>query len=298
MVTYQCCSLTVPDDFVECINDYAFKFLWSGKNDKIKRKTIIANYSNGGLKMLDIKSFLSAQKAMWVKRLYKPSNGSWKAYPKYILNTLIGMDSFKTQLNTKTNNNNVTPFYWNIIKNWVNLSTINKENIDVLNIRRQTLWLNKYIMVNKKEIKWNRWIEKKILIIHDIIDSNGAFLTANEIEQRYDYKCDILQYNSLKDAIPKIWRDKLKTINIQRNTISAEENPYIQIKNKMVPVHQISNKIIYWKLINEIKITPVTKDKWILEFGLHEDTWNFFLRFQQSYAIPRYRPSNINYYFI
>jgi hypothetical protein len=139
LITYQCCSLTIPDNFIETINDYALKFLWSGKNDKIKRKTIIADYSNGRLKMLDIKSFTSAQKAMWVKCLFKTSNASWKAYPNFVLKTLIGINSFKTQLNTATNTHNVTPFYWDILKSWINLNEINKDNLEVMGIRRQSI---------------------------------------------------------------------------------------------------------------------------------------------------------------
>jgi hypothetical protein len=176
--------------------------------DKIKRKTIIANYENGGLKMLDLKSFIIAQRVIWVKRLTKTKAASWKAFPEYILNTLIGMDTFKTHINTATNNNNITPFYWTIIKSWNILKEIDKEKIDPKNIRRQWLWMNKYIKINKKEIKWNQWINKGIKIIHDIVDNQGNFLTVAKLEEKYDFRCDFLKYNSLKDAIPKIWREK------------------------------------------------------------------------------------------
>jgi hypothetical protein len=114
MITYQCCSLMVPDLFMDNIIDIAYKFLWSGKKDKIKRRTIIANYRNGGLKMLDLKTFIIAQRTMWVKRLAKPKQASWKAYPEYILQTIAGLDSFKTHTDTTTNTNNITPFYWTI----------------------------------------------------------------------------------------------------------------------------------------------------------------------------------------
>ena len=48
---------------------------------------------------------------------------------------------------------------------------------------------------------------------------------------------------------------------------------YIQIKNKFLPIQLINNKMIYWKLIDKIKINAVTKHKWIDEFGLNDDTW-------------------------
>ena len=64
MITYQCCSMNPPSEFIDTVNDLAFKFLWSNKPDKVKRKTIIAEYEEGGLRMLDIKTFVKAQKSV------------------------------------------------------------------------------------------------------------------------------------------------------------------------------------------------------------------------------------------
>ena len=44
------------------INDLIFKFLWENKGDKIKRNGMIADYQEGGLKMLDIMEFNKALK--------------------------------------------------------------------------------------------------------------------------------------------------------------------------------------------------------------------------------------------
>ena len=38
--------------------------------------------------MLDIKSFLKAQKAIWVKRIVTEDNASWKALPRLFLAAL------------------------------------------------------------------------------------------------------------------------------------------------------------------------------------------------------------------
>jgi hypothetical protein len=222
MLTYQCCSLNIPDKFIDEINDLAFKFLWSNKPDKIKRKTIIADYEQGGLKMLDLKSFVSAQKVMWVRRLCKNGNGSWQAYPYYELNKLIGINSFKCTLNVKKNPN-INKFYWSIIQNWNEVIDLNKDDMDVFDIRKQYIWLNKHIRINNCEIKWKNWIQHKICMIHDIIDNEGKFLEIQDIERIYDYKCDVMQYNSLKDAIPRSWRDLLKSIKVNRNTIQTDE---------------------------------------------------------------------------
>ena len=46
-----------------------FDFLWENKPDKINRKTIIQNYENGGLKMIDINFFMNSVKSGCVKRI-------------------------------------------------------------------------------------------------------------------------------------------------------------------------------------------------------------------------------------
>jgi hypothetical protein len=44
-------------------------------------------------------------------------------------------------------------------------------------------------------------------MIHDIINTEGQFLTPLEIEQKYNLKCDIFKYNPLKDAISVEYRN-------------------------------------------------------------------------------------------
>ena len=78
-------------------------------------------------------------------------------------------------------------------------------NIVVYDIRRQWLWMNQHIKINKKEVQWKTWSDKGVKIIHDVVDGNGNFKTINTLEQEYGLKCDFLKYNSLKDAITKTW---------------------------------------------------------------------------------------------
>ena len=46
-IIYQCGVMDPPQNFIEHINDIAFKFIWHNKSDKIKRNTIIADYEDG-----------------------------------------------------------------------------------------------------------------------------------------------------------------------------------------------------------------------------------------------------------
>ena len=45
-----------------------FYNLWKGKGDKIKKNIMINDYSEGGLKLIDITSFNRSLKATWIKK--------------------------------------------------------------------------------------------------------------------------------------------------------------------------------------------------------------------------------------
>ena len=61
-----------------------FKFLWDGKQDKVKRAEIINDFAECGLKILDLQSFNHALKAKWIQRYLDPHNrGKWKLFLEF-----------------------------------------------------------------------------------------------------------------------------------------------------------------------------------------------------------------------
>ena len=44
-----------------------FEFLWAGKPDPVKQAKAIQNYSNGGLRMLDLQAFVKSMKISWFR---------------------------------------------------------------------------------------------------------------------------------------------------------------------------------------------------------------------------------------
>ena len=53
-------------------------FLWNSKPAKVKRTTIIAPITDGGLGMVGVYKVHLASKISWIKRLYDPTNAKWK----------------------------------------------------------------------------------------------------------------------------------------------------------------------------------------------------------------------------
>ena len=61
-------NLPDPEESVlKELNKILYNFLWNGKNYKIRRSGLCQAYEVGGLKIVDIKSFLAALKISWLK---------------------------------------------------------------------------------------------------------------------------------------------------------------------------------------------------------------------------------------
>ena len=73
-ITHLLFNLPDPDNLLKELNTLLFSFLWGGKTDKIKRSGMCQGYEVGGLKMVDVKSFVSALKISW-HRLILFDNG-------------------------------------------------------------------------------------------------------------------------------------------------------------------------------------------------------------------------------
>ena len=267
-VIYQCGVLPCPPKFIQHLNDLAYKFVWSNKKDKIKRTTLIAEYEKGGLKMLDIESFTKAQKVTWVKRLVSNDGGSWKALPTLFFKELLGENTFKCNTSHSTKPKDFPGFYWQILKSWLEFKSLTNHYIDPVDIRRESLWLNKHILINGEEIKWPAWIEHGINLVHDLVNENGTFLNIKDFEKKYKLRCNVFEYNSIKDAIPSEWRKRLKKRNVNNNEISINDTIQIKIGKNQKPINKLTNKDVYWTFINNIATKPIIIDKMQMDYNI------------------------------
>ena len=63
------CFANSSDKIINEIQNMFYSYLWSGKPDKIKRKVIIGQYEEGGLKMPHIESFCHGLKMVWMNKI-------------------------------------------------------------------------------------------------------------------------------------------------------------------------------------------------------------------------------------
>ena len=84
-VVYLVAALHTPEWVIKEINKEFFNFVWKYKRDKIARKVLINDISNGELNMIDFRLFCMSMKAVWVYRLFKSKTETWSIIPKNTL---------------------------------------------------------------------------------------------------------------------------------------------------------------------------------------------------------------------
>ena len=78
-LVYILSSTTTCSKSLKETNNLLFQFLWDNKGDKIKRTEMIADYQDGGQKMLDIIEFNKALKISWIlKYISNDCKSKWK----------------------------------------------------------------------------------------------------------------------------------------------------------------------------------------------------------------------------
>ena len=88
-LVYVLSPLPSNDHNIKLIQNDLFTFLWNGKKDKIKHSEMINDYEDGGLKMLNLKSFSRSLKFTWIQKyLNDESHEKWKVFIEYYLKQL------------------------------------------------------------------------------------------------------------------------------------------------------------------------------------------------------------------
>ena len=180
-------------EIIKVIRDAMFNFLWDGKPDKINRNIIIQDYSEGGLKMIEIDSYINSLKAKWIKRILDEENkGLWKEIYikelKKVGNILIFKSNIKhtdvLKLKIKSK------FLSEIVESWTKINFTEIEMTSDKNIvSEQIIWNNSYITSNRNLFFYKDWYEKGVLNIKHLYDYRiKSFLSFDDFKNIFNIK--------------------------------------------------------------------------------------------------------------
>lgn len=254
-----------PDKFIKDVESCIFNFIWNGKRDKIKRTTLIAPISEGGLNVTHISTFIHSLKCAWVRRYLDDTKGSWKDYFNLYLSSRGGSFLFKCNFdaNDITTSNS---FVNDICIAWSRF----KSKVPTDDFGSEIIWNNKHIRVNNKSIFYKYFYDKNVFCIRDLFDENNRILSYNHFTKKFNLKCPFTVYFGMINAIPRHWKHHMMTNNTaDLRTVQPTE---------VSEIYPYTSRVIYRHMITKIYSPPTSLSKWNQTFPGVNDEWSTIFR--------------------
>lgn len=243
---YALSSLPTPsDEIIKQIEKIMYNFIWDGKPEKIKREVLIKDYSKGGLKMIEIRTFITSLKISWLKRiLANDSNKFFKHVYMSRLEQYGGKLFFESNYSEKDIDKIMSKqcFFKDILKVWCKT---NYKNC-IPYYRNEIIWNNSNIKAGGDSIFYLSWHQKGIKYFKDLYnDAEHRFFTFTEVKTKYALpNGDFLKYLSLINSIPNTWKRNIR----QENIDIPVGQPFI---NNLLKAIQ-PNKYVYSHILNKV----------------------------------------------
>lgn len=258
-----------PKADIDHLNKTIFNFLWSNKPDKIKRNLITQSYPNGGIKMINIKDFMTSLKISWVRRLLSHNSQPWVTLVNSTILPISNISKFGSYYFTLLLPKITNSFWKDTFQAWIHYCDLRKP-ITTIQALKTPVWYNPRLTVSPLYIK--QWQEKGILTIADIIDSSYQMLTIGQIIEKYqvsqiDFLTEHRFINSIKTFI--------------KNYIQHDHRAPVTYQTPTIPFH-IESLILHKKGVKQIYTTlqiknyrPYSSEKWNRDLQLTIDpaTW-------------------------
>jgi len=271
-MVYAFSVLNVPKEIVKEVNKLVYNFVWNN-TERIKRKTLINTYENGGMNMLDIECMIDALKAAWIPRMYKSKYASsflCDQLKKNNITVKMVLDGGLTDSIKLCQIVGVPMFYANCITAFnkcKNVPLQNRENDkDYLSA---PIWCNKNFTNKGKALLFKHWINSGFCWVKDLFDKNGAFLDDNVIYSRLVNKQNWLaELMIIKKTVKKygsVYKDLscAKYINININRITFVVN------NKLFFLDDQKCKFFYRALVIKKCVRPYIEKWWEKELNIN-----------------------------
>ena len=157
-------------------------FLWNGKNDKIRRSGVCQAYEVGGLKMVDIKSFLAALKISWLKRILHDDGKLSKilqAMCPLIQNVKQRGGEFANIIMQKVKN----PFWFDVFKHYKKISA-KCTPVTFDDFVSECLHYNVNICRGKRVVCIRNWMDCGIVSLGHLVGPHG-YISYNEFKAKF-----------------------------------------------------------------------------------------------------------------
>lgn len=263
-INYIASLFQIPKTYVKRIEKILFDFIWKGKNDKVKRKLLVKEYSEGGQRMIDIETMIEKYNIKWIQQFLAPNPSNWKHIFEYYLKPFGGANLLiLCNYNMKELERKLPLFYLRILGSWKKFRSYFQEDYS-----NEFLWNNEDIMINGKTVFEKNCLDCGMWYYSDLYDENSKIIPFQcWIDRGLDRK-----YFLLWRALAEI--TNRKKLNLTNN-VERKPSLFFRLQKKSKPDHltKILPKSIYTFLLSKTDI--VKPARWIkMENALGDIDWN------------------------
>ena len=260
-------------EFIKTMNSLFFNFIWNNKPDKVKRIYITQDYQNAGLRMVNLKNFISALKISWINKLLTGNKTDYILLFEKTVSPISKFFKFGSAwpklLAQKTSN----IFWKEVLLSWEKFVAMDVSN-DNNDIMTSPLWYN--ALISKNPLYIPTWYNKGVVTVGDIIDITGCVLELKDLERKFNIsKINFLEYYRVRQSINTFLK-----VYKNGNTFSPQPQPYIIRTVHFLVLNKHGTRGIYNKL-NKISTEMDFQRKWLQELDL--DLNRYF--WQQKFRI-------------
>ena len=261
-LVYTANVINCPPDMLKKLEKLMFDFLWGSPAARVRKSDVVKDISNGGLNMIDLKTYFDSINLKWVCKLMDDSKGKWKCFFEYWLETLGGVNIL---INSRCDPKYVLKkelllpkFYCNLLYTYFlyrEMSYMKHNNIlnDSKDVCKEVIWLNTHLRHFGKMLLFKNWIKSNIIFVGDIVDKNGIMPMSKIKEKMVVYDAQFFsEYAKCCYAINRIWSKKLRNndlngfIDYKNKTLTEGEYTFFEQNMSLSPT--TSTKQIYKEL--------------------------------------------------
>lgn len=211
MIQYITMNTTTPARVIKETARIATQFLWDGKKSKIAYQSIIQSIKNGGLGLMDLNCRRKANHISWIKRILREPRSS----SAEMIRTIIGEENLGLALGyrrpTMKGDHHIPTFYVEMLDTWYEVR--DSTPLTEKEIREEVIWSNHLISSPQHMLKhsqWRGWIEAGVTLIHHLChDTDDRLLGHEEIQEKFQIRCNFLEALTVRNSIPYAWRTQV-----------------------------------------------------------------------------------------
>ena len=238
--------------FLSELSGMFYKFLWDGKPSKLSKTYVCGNYGEGGIRMLDVHSSLSALKVSWLRRIMFSDSIIKQillcSCPEVINLEMYGCEYVNVLLMRCPN-----PFWIDVFKHYKFFCTKCIPR-NVLEFFGENIHYNINITRDKKTVHLKEWIENGIISVGHLVNDSGNFLSFDDFKQKFpDVNTNFLIYQGVIEAIKRYKQKTGFDFNIEYS-YSEGSKAWSYLK--------CGNTKLFYSLLANKEVQPPCIKKW------------------------------------